>query len=223
MSHKATNSTYLPRDDLVAKDKCDAEGAPSETKICLGWNLDTHCLLVNLPLYKYIAWENDLKNFMNKNSISHKDLKSLLGKLEHVITILSMMGHFMNNLYALEIKAAKSIPHNQKIPKIVKEDLQLHHKFLKIANEGISINLLTFRDPNHIIIGDACEHGLGAFHIQSGRAYTWIIPEELKGRAHINLLEFLTQVIQVWLEILENRIKPEDCILALGDNTSSMV
>ena len=84
------------------------------------------------------------------------------------------------------------------------------------------MNLLTFRNPNHIIIGDACEHGLGAFHVQSGRAYSWIIPEELRGRAHINLLEFLTQVIQVWLDILENRIQPEDCILALGDNTSAM-
>lgn len=86
---------------MVAEDKCDSEGAPSETKICLGWNLDTCPLLVSLPLHKYIAWDNDLKNFMNRNSISHKDLKSILGKLEHVITILLMMGHFMNNLYAL--------------------------------------------------------------------------------------------------------------------------
>ena len=159
---------------------------------------------------------------MNRNSISHKDLKSILGKLEHVITMLAMMGHFMNNLYALEIKAAKSISHNQKILNRVKEDLQLHRKFLKIANEGISMNLLTFRNPNHIIIGDACEHGLGAFYVQSGGAYSWIIPEELRGRAHINLLEFLTQVIQIWLDILENRIQPKDCILALGDNTSAM-
>ena len=37
---------------MVAEDKCDAEGAPSETEICLGWNLDTRRLLVKLPLHK---------------------------------------------------------------------------------------------------------------------------------------------------------------------------
>ena len=102
----------------------------------------------------------------------------------------------------------------------MKEDAKLWLKCIRIAGEGISMNLLTFRSPNVIIIGDACEHGLGAFNT-SGRGYSWIIPAWLRGRAHINLLEFLTQVIQIW-DILEGKIKEEDCILAMGDNTSSM-
>ena len=84
------------------------------------------------------------------------------------------------------------------------------------------MNLLTYRMPNHIIMGDACEHGLGAFHVESGRAWTYAIPDYLQGRAHINLLEFLTQVIQIWLDFIEGRITSDSCILAMGDNTASM-
>jgi len=58
--------------------------------------------------------------------------------------------------------------------------------------------------------------------VGSGRAFTWIISEKFRGRAPINLLEFLTQVIQIWVDIIEKRIQPEDCILAIGDNISSM-
>ena len=84
------------------------------------------------------------------------------------------------------------------------------------------MNILTFRECDHVIIGDASEHGLGAFHLKSGRGWIWVIPENLRGRAHINLLEFLTQVIQIWTDIIEKRVKSEDCILAMGDNTTAM-
>ena len=40
--------------------------------------------------------------------------------------------------------------------------------------------------------------------------------------AHINLLEFLTQVNQIWLDALEGRIVKGTCVLAIGDNISSM-
>ena len=84
------------------------------------------------------------------------------------------------------------------------------------------MNLLTFRRPNHLIIGDACEHGLGAFHVESGIGFRYIIPPELRGRAHINLLEFLTQVIQIWLDAIDGRIVKGTCVVGMGDNMSSM-
>lgn len=48
------------------------------------------------------------------------------------------MGHFMNNSYDLEIKARKHIPHNERIPQRVKDDLQTIRKFLSMVNKGIS-------------------------------------------------------------------------------------
>jgi hypothetical protein len=41
-------------------------------------------------------------------------------------------------------------------------------------------------------------------------------------RAHINILEFIAILTGIWLEIIENAAKPEDCILAFGDNTSAI-
>jgi hypothetical protein len=142
--------------------------------------------------------------------------------LENVITIIKMMGHFMNNLYALKEKAKATLPHSVPVSARAKADAKLHKKFLEQAKIGVNMNLLTFREPTHIIIGDACEHGMGAFHVESGIGWKYIIPENLRGRAHINVLEFLTQVVQIWFDVIEGRIPPLSCILAMGDNTSSM-
>ena len=86
------------------------------------------------------------------------------------------MGNFLNNLYSSKIKAEKASPHNIQITGQVKADLKLHKSFLSIANKGVSLNLLTFRKPDHFMFGDACEHGLGDFHGGPGRAYAWPIP-----------------------------------------------
>jgi hypothetical protein len=128
----------------------------------------------------------------------------------------------MNNLYSLLIKLSTSPTHCRRLSASVKGDISLHRQFLRIAKDGISMNLLTYRQSTHAIIGDASEYGLGAFHLESGRGWAWYIPQHLQGRAHINLLEFLTQLIQIWVDIIEGRIHEEDCILAMGDNTTAM-
>ena len=222
VSNTSDDDLGVKRDHFIARDKCEAEGAIAEERICLGWILDTRRLEIRLPTHKFIAWSCDIDKLLNHKTISHKDLLSLIGKLEHVITVIKMMGHFMNNLYSLEEKAYKAKPHAIKISGRVKADARLHKKCLKLAHEGISMNLLTFRKPTHLIIGDACEHGFGACHVESGVGYRYIIPPELRGRAHINLLEFLTQVVQIWFDAIEKRISKRSCILAMGDNTASM-
>ena len=222
VSHRAKEELDIKRENMVAKDKCEAEGAIAEKRICLGWMLNTRQLLVQLPQHKCIAWIKDVDALIVHKSISHANLISLIGKLENVITMVKMMGHFMNNLYALKEKTEVAHPHSVLIPTRAKEDAKLHKVFLRKAQKGINMNLLTFRKPTHIIVGDACEHGLGAFHIESGVGWRWVIPEHLRGRAHINVLEFFTQVIQIWFDVIDGRIPPFSCILAMGDNTSSM-
>ena len=101
----------------------------------------------------------------------------------------------MNNLRYLQTKAHSS-GHNVKLTRRSKEDLNLALQFLSKIQNGISMNLLVFRSPNIIHIGDASEHGMGGF-ASHGRAWRFELPSELRGRAHINLLEFLTQVISI--------------------------
>ena len=220
LAHSAETTTYIRRQNMIADDKNEAEGGPEELKICLGWLLDTRRLLVLLPVHKFHAWLAQTEAVMNQKTANNDQLSSLLGRLEHVAIVIPMFAHFLNNLRNLQITAENS-KHNVRISTRVREDLLLSTAFLKQAHKGISMNLITFRSPDKIYINDASEHGLGGFATH-GRAWRWCIPSILQGRAHINLLEFLAQLISIWIDILEGVTKPQDCLLGMGDSTAAM-
>ena len=54
--------------------------------------------------------------------------------------------------------------------------------FLDIAKKGIDMNLVTFRQPNHIYQLDSCPFGLGGY---SDKGFSWRIEisEDLRFRA----------------------------------------
>jgi hypothetical protein len=220
IAHKNTGKDYVPRQNFIAEDKNEAEGGPEELKIVLGWELNTRELLVKLPSHKFIAWTSQVKTFITRSSANGDDLRSVLGRLENVAIIIPMFGHFLNNIRQLEIKASRTNK-NQIINKRAKEDFKLALLFLERASNGVSMNSIVFRAPNKIYINDASEHGLGGFATH-GRAWRWIIPQKLRGRAHINLLEFIAQMISIWIDHIEGRLNPLDCLLGMGDNTASM-
>ena len=102
-----SDKVTLPRDNLIELGKCIGEGAPSETKICIGWLLNTRILELSLPNHKFLAWSKELQSFIDNRSCSLKALESLIGKLENVIYVLKIAGHFMNNIYTLKLKAER--------------------------------------------------------------------------------------------------------------------
>jgi len=130
------------------------------------------------------------------------------------------MDHFLSNIRNLQMIAAEKNL-NIKINQRSRDDFHLAKDFLTKVNGGVSMNLLTFREPTNVHICDASEYGLGGF-ADHGRAWSYIIPNELRGRAHINILEYLAQVVAIWLDVLENTATHEDCLLCMGDNTSAM-
>ena len=221
VAHSAIgNETFVPRQNFISEDKNEAEGAPEEVKITLGWELDSRRLLIKLPEHKHKAWSSQVESFISRKTTNVDDLRSVLGRLENIAIIIPTFGHFLNNIRQLEIKAALT-KKNQFINKRAHEDFKLALKFLDKARQGINMNLMTFRSPNKIYINDASEHGLGGFATH-GRAWAYTIPEKLQGRAHINLLEFLAQLVSIWIDVIEKRIEPLDCLLGMGDNTASM-
>ena len=62
------------------------------------------------------------------------------------------------------------------------------------------MNTIVFREPDHVYIGDASEHGLRGIAVHHKAALQWEIPLLLRGRAHINLLEFILQLISIWID-----------------------
>ena len=220
VADKAIGETHIPCLNLLALDKNEAKGAPEEVKICLGWKVNSRTLMVSLPDHKFIAWSKQIEDTISHKSASNKQLESILGRLEQIAMIIKMFGHFLNNVRSLQLKASKK-NHNVKITGAAKEDLKLSLKFLKRAEQGVSMNTMVFRKPDHIYISDASEHGLGGFALNDGRAWRYIIPPNLRGRAHINLLEFIVQVVSIWIDNIDNKINKYDCLLAIGDNTTA--
>jgi hypothetical protein len=213
-------SEPLPRDELASKSKLLAEAGLSESKCMLGWDINTRTLRINLPTEKYTIWSLQINEILSKKGRSTKQiLEVVIGRLNHAASIIPLARHFLSRMYAsLSIMKEFKIYY---LPKQVLNDLELWQKILSKAHNGISLNLITNRSPNKLYWSDACEYGIGGFSAH-GKAWRWPIPLELQHRAHINLLEFMAELAGIWDDILENRVQPEDCLLAFGDSTTAM-
>jgi hypothetical protein len=104
--------------------------------------------------------------------------------------------------------------------------LELWLKLLLQARNGISLNQMTVRKPSQLLFSDSCPFGLGGMTWQ-GRAWRLRIPKSsiLFGHHEANnVLEYLAMVITIWLCLLhcKEEALEQECILALGDNTSAV-
>jgi len=126
--------------------------------------------------------------------------------------------HFLGNLRKLCLSSAKR--RKVKIHQLHATDLDLMLTFLRKAHEGISLNLITFRQPSHVYFSDACPAGIGGYN-HLGYAWRWKIPDELMNRATINMLEHIAATIGPWIDLLNSRLPEESCILSMTDSTTS--
>ena len=135
---------------------------------------------MKLPFHKYTAWKSQIVELLTKDSTDQDILGTIVGHLENVAIILLMMGHFLNNIGHLltQLRKKKNSKHEMKINKRVRDDLILSSSFLDHAAKGVNMNLIVFRKPTIAHIGDASEHGMGAF-ASHGRAWRYLIPDEL--------------------------------------------
>ena len=53
VAHNESSDTFVPRQNLIADDKNEAEGSPEESKITLWLELDTRSLIVRLSFHKF--------------------------------------------------------------------------------------------------------------------------------------------------------------------------
>jgi hypothetical protein len=202
-----------------------AEGTPSETQVVLGWVLDTHLLLIQLPGDKFIAWTTDIASVLETGTVTFGSLESIVGRLNHAGYVIPMSRHFLNRL-RLRLEARGNKRQRLTLNHEELEDLTLWLTFLAMAHRGISFNRMTIRQPTRLGFSDSCPFGLGGFSL-SGRAWRLKIPPDCAfyGASEINnLLEFLAMMLNIWLIVLDCQATgaSEECILALGDNTSGI-
>jgi len=74
----------IPRKDIISLKKLRAEGHLEETKIVLGWLINTRELIISLPDSKCHAWLCDIDSMLSAGKSSYQLLDTLLGCLNHV-------------------------------------------------------------------------------------------------------------------------------------------
>ena len=132
------------------------EGAAEETKIILGWLYNMHRLKVYLPEHKFIAWSKEIERILKTGKVLRPELLTTRGRLVHSSAILPLGKHFLNRITGMEMKM--DIDYKlYTINTSISIDFQIHLKLLKKAKEGISMNLLMFREPTRGCWTDACK------------------------------------------------------------------
>jgi hypothetical protein len=210
----------IPRDDNLSLKKFKAEALPEETKTVLGWLIDTWSLSVKLPQDKYIAWSRSIRAVLQAKKISYPDLDTLIGRLNHLCRVIRFASHFLGRLrHLLQTFNGRKYA-SRHFDEDISKDLLLWLKCLKKAASGMSLNILVLRVATHLYRNDAAFHGIGGYS-NRGRAWRYDIPEELRLRASINLLEFIGSILGPWIDFVEGNLPPESCIFSQGDNTTA--
>jgi hypothetical protein len=215
----------VKRREIVSNPKLVAEGGPAEDQIVLGWTLNTRTLLVILPHDKFEAWSNDLRVIIAERRGTFGQLETTVGRLNHAAYIIPLSRHFLHRI-RLRLRVRKHKKQALSLTQSELDDFSLWVFFLSQARAGISMNQMTIRRPSKICWSDSCPFGIGGF-LLSGRAWRIRIPESspLYGLDIANnVLEFLGMMITIWLVLVEceETGSQQDCILALGDNTSAI-
>jgi hypothetical protein len=172
----------IRRDDPLSLSKFSAEGSMAEVLTILGWQINLRLLQVSLPKDKFLAWTSDITQIIATKKASGELLESLLGRLNHVAKIIPLSGYFLNRIRHFIDHTASRNPHSSLskprwLNKAVLEDISLFQTvFLPKAHEGISMNLITYRRPTHLLWSDAYPAGMGGFSMNTGRAWRFSIP-----------------------------------------------
>jgi hypothetical protein len=95
----------IPRYNLAARLKLNAEGLLEETKMILGWMWDFRRLTISLPTNKFTAWTDGINEMIDSKNLTAKALETTIGRLTHISMIVSSVHHFLSRLRKLHFRA----------------------------------------------------------------------------------------------------------------------
>eukprot|EP00978_Attheya_sp_CCMP212_P043513 scaffold285733_cov53-Attheya_sp.AAC.1 len=139
----------IPREELLALKKLTAEGGLAEAQVFLGWIFDLRQLLVKLPPPKFAAWSSTIIAIVDRGDTTFAEMKTLLGRLEHLCVMFPSGRHFLSRLRFLRERYLKN--RTTKVIEDELEDLALMLVFLHKVHRGVNMNLLTFRRPEIVL------------------------------------------------------------------------
>jgi len=84
----------IKREDCLSLSKLAEEGQLSETFTILGWDINTRDLTIALPPKKFKRWDKDLATTIAQKKILYAQLLSMLGRLNHAVSVDPIMRYF---------------------------------------------------------------------------------------------------------------------------------
>jgi hypothetical protein len=90
---------YIPRDPMLEKEKLE-KGRPKEIQVVLGWTTNTRALQASLPYAKQRAWDKDINQLIEAGGTNCRDLRKMLGRLNHAATVLPLARLYLGRFYA---------------------------------------------------------------------------------------------------------------------------
>jgi hypothetical protein len=207
----------IPREEMEARNKLEAEAGLEEQKTILGWLVDTRRLLLSLPNNKFVTWTAILIKVLEQGTTTAKEMESIIGHLGHLGMAIHTVYHFMSRLRDLQerAKSRRSIAINNEC----RNNLRFMIGVIKRAYDGINLNIIVYQRPTHVYRLDSCPAGLGGYS-DSGFAWRWYLPSHLLFQASNNLLEHLVAIITPWVDIIRGRLTASDCALLMTDSTT---
>jgi hypothetical protein len=139
-----------------------------------------------------MAWKKLIKMVIQQGTMTTKEVESIIGRLGHLRMAIPFVHHILSRLHHLQVqaKSRQSIP----ITKEFQRDLELMINIIKIAHNGISMNIIVYRRLTHIYHSDSCPAGLGDIS-DSSFAWRYYLKPEHQFRATNNLLEHIVAII----------------------------
>jgi hypothetical protein len=211
------------RDPIINLTKHEAEGKLEVRKTILGWLIDSHQFKVFLTQEKAKDWIHDTKLCISTGYCTKETLESLIGRFNHTGMIIHMGRYFLTRL-RYRLQQYSTFRKNKRI-KLLQWDIKdlklwlffLHH----LSHTGVSINNICLSAPSAITYSDACEWGIGGYTTH-GNAWRYLLPTHLRGRASINMLEFIAAIVTIHLSITKDtHTTSHPHILAFTDSSSA--
>mgnify|MGYP006168619179 FL=1 len=158
------------------------EGSPKESKIILGWEVNTRLLRLRLPQDKLTSWNAEIDHILQQKTVDRDILATTIGRLNHASYVIPVARAFLCHLRRAERRAWLS-KKSVKLDELQCKELRQWLVFLlRTARQWISLNRLTLCALTVVLCADACQHGIGGFSLTSGSAWRWEIPTDSQGR-----------------------------------------
>ena len=220
----SSNRDAGPRDPIINMTKHAAEGKLEEVKVILGWKIDTHLFRVFLTKEKAADWLMDIKMIIGQGHCERGKLETIIGRFNHTGVIIHISRYFLTRLrYRLQKyqKAHESFKIKlapwDLLDMVLWKDMLTH-----LSRKGVSINNICHVAPSSTTYSDSCKFGIGGYTMQ-GPAWRYLIPENLRNRASINLLEFIGAIVTIHLSLKRDTHKSDyPHILAFTDSSSAL-